>query len=616
MEKRHIRLVIFGILFALGTFPSLLTLIFDSVGLMNPFGRDYSLTDSNILIEITNSGTLYVSEDIGYKFKGCFKEVFRELNIKRQEDIEFSEGLSNYNFPFLRKIKAKCEPVCTIYDRGYEIAGYFGQICDTEARFLLSYDIYNGISQGRDVAEFHYKVWGDQWEKNLNKLNGKIILPEGANLKNTNVFFNPYGIVKDYWFEDNKIKFQADGLSSYLEVRLLMPKDVFLKDSLGVIKDFTKSEIINLQEDYESSYKNIRNFYYIIITLLALSIILIPWIIFNKYGKEPRISYNAIFEREPIKGLKPYIINSLCVGKLGKIDKNAITATLMDLIRRKHIEIEEITIHKKSFFNSKKEKDLLLKFKNNSHDKLRKPEKLLIDFLKGFSENGLLKWSDFIADLKNYSKAREFVEFQEDFDDAVHDSYNLKDFFDDRGNILFKTFCGIMIFLSILGMFIVHGLDSLNIYPFLSKYPYIIGISIIVASLVGLFLSSRIFGRFTPQGYEIYKKSMNLKKFLTDMTLLKQYPPKSIILWEELLVYATLFGVAEKVIEQMKVTVDESMVRSSSLYPIYNLYFIASINRSFAVAASTLPAGAGGSIGGFGGGGIGGGFGGGGGGAR
>jgi uncharacterized membrane protein len=128
-------------------------------------------------------------------------------------------------------------------------------------------------------------------------------------------------------------------------------------------------------------------------------------------------------------------------------------------------------------------------------------------------------------------------------------------------------------------------------------------------------ISKKVFGRFTPKGYEIYQKSINYRKFMTDMTLLKDYPPASLIIWEQHLVYATIFGVADKVIKHMKVVVKDSTVRSSNMYPLYQVSIMSSLMHSHSTAQSTVHShSSGGSFGG--GGGIGGGFGGGGGGAR
>jgi len=132
-------------------------------------------------------------------------------------------------------------------------------------------------------------------------------------------------------------------------------------------------------------------------------------------------------------------------------------------------------------------------------------------------------------------------------------------------------------------------------------------------------------------GNELFTKWKAFKKFLTDFSGMDDYPIPSVTVWEHYLVYATVLGVADKVMDQLKVKLPAEEItrsRSSFLYSGYNsrdYYYRSLSNRfktSFASAAvnshrtvvtynvSKLSSGGGG--GGFGGGSSGGGGGGGG----
>jgi uncharacterized membrane protein len=60
------------------------------------------------------------------------------------------------------------------------------------------------------------------------------------------------------------------------------------------------------------------------------------------------------------------------------------------------------------------------------------------------------------------------------------------------------------------------------------------------------------FGKFTREGRIINLKWQGFKRYITDFSDIKNHPPKHVILWEEFLVYATAFGVAKKVIKNIK----------------------------------------------------------------
>jgi uncharacterized membrane protein len=561
--------------------------------IMNPLSRDYRLTGSDISIGISEQGITDVKESISYQFKGCFREVFRGINIPK----------TAFNAPYISKITASCQPKCEVFDRGYEIAGNFGSICDQSAKFFVDFTVKNGITLGSDIAEFHYKVWGDKWEKPLNALTSEITLPFGATADNTLVYFNPIGIVKEQHFEGNVLSFKTEKFEGYLEVRLLMPKEIFAQgQNFAVYPGLTKNMLVKEQSDYAFRYNLITYSMILLYAAIIISFAAVPYFLFKKYGKEPRISYRAIFEREPVRGIKPYMINALCNAKTGHIDNNAIIATLLDLVRRKHIDMEETK--KKTFFGMKQ--DVVLTFRNNPKDELNDVERRIYGYLSGYSTNGKLAWSDFLGDLKPTSEALKYQKMSGELEKTVYDEFQERVYFGQKGNILFKIICGLMILLAIALWELSTWSSN---YPIFSFLPMILPL-MIALPIIGLLLPRRVFGRFTPEGLEIYQKSANYKKFMTDMTLLKKYPPASIIIWEEHLVYATAFGVAANVIKQMKLVVKDAEISSSRLYPAYNIQTIHSLGSVSTVASSHSSSG-----GGFGGG-AGGGFGGGGGGAR
>jgi len=130
--------------------------------------------------------------------------------------------------------------------------------------------------------------------------------------------------------------------------------------------------------------------------------------------------------------------------------------------------------------------------------------------------------------------------------------------------------------------------------------------------------------RRSREGNELYRTYVAVRDFLRDFSRLEEAPPSSVILWNRFLVLAVIFGIAEEVIEQLRVRLPDVIKDpgfQTSYWWIYAGGYghspVASLSESFAtasqVAASEMSSASGGG-GGFSGGG-GGGFGGGGGGA-
>jgi uncharacterized membrane protein len=605
-KKNYIKFIIF--IFFLFIFIPNLIIIF-SINNINNFDlsffftRNYQLTGANITIELQSNGKINLSENIGYKFNGCYREVYREPNMPIKQ---------YFNGPYINDFKAFCIPDCKIENRGYEISGNFGTICDRDALFSLNYIIHKGIVIGNDISEFHYKIWGKEWNKNV-IIEGFISLPENLNEENIDIFFNPKGIVKEYYFQENKVFFKTKKFNNFLEVRILMPKESFnYVDSNSDIfifnENFKREDSLRNQKRYNYTYLIYYSIFFLFIIPLFLSLVFIPIFLFRKYGREPQISYSAVFEREPIKNIKPYILNSICMGKIGMSTKDIVPALLLDLIRRKFIILEENKTYKTGFFKDKLDLSLLLKFIGNDNDFLTPTEQKVYSFFKGKSKDDILIWQDFINSLKIESNAREYIKLYSDLDRLISKEYDIKEYFDSKGNIIWKSFS---FFVFVIGVIILFFNDIIkNLFPsmnYLSLFSFIL----VIYGLIGLFLSEKIFGRFSLKGYEIYNKTINYEKFLTDMTLLKKYPPSSIVIWEEHLVYATIFGVAKKVISEFKSIVPESYQKRSSLFYLTNNTHFSSFSNSYVYASSTIS-----SSSSSGGGSVGGGFGGGGGGAR
>ncbi len=115
---------------------------------------------------------------------------------------------------------------------------------------------------------------------------------------------------------------------------------------------------------------------------------------------------------------------------------------------------------------------------------------------------------------------------------------------------------------------------------------------------------------------------MGLKRYMEEFSLMKEKEVPELVLWEKYLVYATAFGISEKVLKQLKVVYpqvsDEDYMRSHGYTYMYLMYsgnfrnsFLSSLNTSVGNSYSSLTnyssgSGSGGGFssgGGFGGGG-------------
>ena len=128
------------------------------------------------------------------------------------------------------------------------------------------------------------------------------------------------------------------------------------------------------------------------------------------------------------------------------------------------------------------------------------------------------------------------------------------------------------------------------------------------------------YNTLTQKGTDEKEEWKGLKKYMEDFSLMKEKEVPELILWEKYLVYATAFGISDKVLKQLKVIypqmLDEDYMRSNGYSYLYWMHygnisnnFIHSIDTSVSSTYNSVNYSSGsGSGGGFsGGGGFGGG---------
>jgi len=270
--------------------------------------------------------------------------------------------------------------------------------------------------------------------------------------------------------------------------------------------------------------------------ILMLIWIIVFIFIYIKYDKEVRPEFTGKYYRELPGNYSPAEM-SLVMGSA--VDSRDIMATLLDLVRRKHLKIENVVIEKKGIFKTKKIDDYKFVTIDEGKDDMVSHEKNLLKWLMNSVGDGT---SFSIEDLKDYTKVREnALEFSGDYNKwkkAVEKDYmilNIKDESVMSGKIL-----GIAIGIIYFVIAIVYFLLSQNV----------IALACGLLGIIMIFYSSS-FTRRTKYGSDQHSKWHGFKRFLEDFSQMKEANINSIVVWEHYLVYAVSLGVAEKVIKYL-----------------------------------------------------------------
>ncbi len=339
----------------------------------------------------------------------------------------------------------------------------------------------------------------------------------------------------------------------------------------------------------------------IIIILISICFLIISYLTLNK-GK----FFSKLIKYVEPKYLRdlPSNLSPICAGLLvnKKISKYEISATLLDLVRRKIVVVE---------------KDA----KNNTVLHLVADRKTLSDsdknFIKMIFENNNILNLKKMKKIDNYR----FEKWRDNELDILRDN-DLLEYFEpnDTVNGNFLIYGILFIF---MGFFSPIGLILLSIYAFKryreNIYMFYIIIINILLGLVSLFANhlvhfsiifiivstivmklnlkktpQKIKMKLTEEGKLEQKKWYAFRNFLNEFSRLDEKEIPEVALWEKYLVFATAFGIGEKVLKSMKIRLENQNVdilTDSIFFDTYNMTTIydSTSNLSNRVSALSTP---------------------------
>ena len=574
----------------------LVTLLFISVS--SASAVDYSLTNAHIDLEVNDNGLVNVAEEIDYHFDSSANGVYREIPLKEGQSVEnlrvYVDGAySDYEIIHLgSKEKVK------VYL--YRDAAKTKKITSgTDIKLYLEYSMPKVARVYNDVGEIQYKVWGEEWDEDLDHLTATITFPDNKKLE---YWINPPSTNAKAVWEDNILYITSDGVSSgkYVEARAIIPLSEFSDNAPYAqhINKNAKDEIEKIQQDGANQQNFLNTVGSFLDYLLAL-VLAVPLAIYYKFGREPKTDYQAIYEHEPPTKDPPAFVNALMESMskdVGDLNEQAFQATIMDLINRGNLGVgsEEDTGFTHSTFLTVKNTEGLKRF-----------ERQLIGILNRYELDGKISFSYMQDCLGSESQARSFQDMYNSWCENFKKDYLpdevFKEYFDETGAdyLQFSGIGAIVLGVLLLGFSFLFDFSG-------DIITMIIGVIMGIIGFASFMIPSGIPGRYTPKGKLYAEKWSKFKKFLEDYSLIKEHPPESIAIWNEYLVYATALDVADEVYKAMKMHVygglNDPSYTSNDLFMFYYLGGHNHISSSFSTASSTISAANNDSIGGIGGG--------------
>ena len=597
------------------------------------------LNELSFKVLIEEDGDLTVEEEWNIKIKNT-NTLFKTFEMDSSKhgkitnvtvaDITHGKKQLKEIDTLMHHVTKDCYYGLTNNDGDFEIAWGVGMDSSVGNRtYLIRYTVKDAIKQYSDYSELYWQFVGKDFAVDAKKIKGEI---HAEMTSSETQDIKVWGHTEDlngtiYLTSDNVIMFEINNFRNgkFVEIRTLIPnnlvENVTRKENVEILSTVLKEE--EKWANDANFRRTIGNIIPIIITVITLSggIAIIIWLIIKIIRALKKIvtlkplkpSQEIIYYRElprnNVTSLEALYIygerkRKLDGSELGKV----FSATIMDLVLKGKLTfIVDSTDKKDGTKIGIPDKANFLK--DLSSDE-RNFAKIVLEATSKYKKDEIT-----LKELQKYIKsipAEELQNMPESLHIKMIDKLSKKGIIDKDNFKNYKKVnnrLGVYIFIAIL---VIIFQFSFTLLP--NSIINIIKITIIVLAIVNIILTKQELKRiavYTQEGVDESAKWKGLKKYMKEFSLLKEKEVPDIVIWEKFLVYATVFGISDKVLKQLKVVYPNiEEITMAGNYTYMNVMINTNFARSFSSAVSTSMSSAyssaSGSGGGFSGGGGGG----------
>lgn len=519
------------------------------------------------------------------------------------------------------------------YDEGarrYEcLMIYIDNIYREKMTFEIEYEMENAVLRYNDCSELYLSFYSGKTINYLKSFKAQVLIPDKNMPKKGNYISHTYGTTSNTFpfresdtlnlgyhtfsidLDKSDLKFRP--YNEYLEIAIVSfgeDKDIFSK--------YASKNMFSNQDVLDDIYKEMDAYdleptkyvfpKFCIFLICTAGAFLAIWIVKkvdksfrDKYLYPPDIDYT--YFRDIPSDLDPYFASRLtfCKTKPNRKIDDEYGAILLSLARKKYIEIEKIDPLKNYTktntriilkYNFYKSGDQIDKPEENALEPLTLTEKYYFNLLEDFSGSLATAENNFetrrgvsLATLekriaRDYLETPKFVKNMLEAENKI----GIKDgYFTSANPKKFqKTYRIIAYTIGIVGILI---LTLCNYASYQTRYDFafgaytVLGLGILYSAYY-LYKNSKDYVLLSSFGENEYAKWKGLYNFLNSSTLMNEREIVELPVWEKYLVYATAFGISQKVTAALKVRCPEyASIDSSSI--LGNNYYTSNVFRHY-----------------------------------
>lgn len=441
--------------------------------------------------------------------------------------------------------------------------------------FYMEYKISNVVVTHNDVAEIAWNILGDSYEDNINEMEVHVNLPGSDNDERVWLRGPLNGEIRRKDTLDGAIiKYNFLGARNAVSFRIMFNKDLVAQNTKysGVDGREKILEVEKIAADKANAQRNkikLQNNIVKFITVVWYIVLLVLTAIFIlKKIKCDKTDFNQDYMRDFPADYGPEVLSYLIKGK---INEDALSASILMLIQKKSIEVEPIPDNKKDYILRKHETSSVLSM----------PEQEVLRLL--FEDIGSNKEVK-LSEIKKYGKSTKNAnKFMKRYNNWLLNAKN-----DVKAEKLFLTNVNerwILVSVCCVGILIFY----LNIILDTAFIPGYLSIFFGIISAIIAFAT-----RFkTEKGALQYKQWMAMKKFMLDFGTMDEKELPEVSVWGKYLVYATIFGIANKLEKVMKIKIQNMKAADPTFntdFGNYNYVYFESSDLTSAISNSVTHA--------------------------
>ena len=533
------------------------------------FAASFRIEKLDIEANLQKDGSMVVSEAVTYDIDEI-NGVYFDIDAKGFGELEYIQVFEDDSTGGFKEVDSSNYEV-SVNDELYRIKLY-SKNHNNRRTFKFVYKLPEAITVYDDVAQFNRKMVGKEWQQGINYITAKVIIPVPVSYDNSNILVFGHGpLTGEVDKEGNTVVYRLNNYypGDFLEAHILMEPEIFSEyNKSKIVHKDMKQKLLDMEAKFADEAnaerdKAIRQQEMInkvfekpglifgVLSSIWGALMYYIHVIFKRKNKVK----NSVgkYLRELPDNSSPALVGGFMTNS---INDNEILATIVDLVRRKVLTLE----------NSDKNSIIIL---TGSTENLSAQEKAIVDiYINDFGDGKSLDLKSFgffqkvpMSVARKFEKWRAMVQSEMNRKNLTYQGLGC------LGVIFFAFFPMIFTFAGlVIGMITGNKMFLLIV---------VMGIILFVSGAKARYPRKEL--------AEAKDKWQAFKNFLSDYSQLEEAKITSVHLWEQYFVYAVALGVSEKVVKAYKKALDMGVindvqgVNSLAYSPIFNPMF----SRSF-----------------------------------